>query len=49
MEMKKANVLNKFFALIFTGSQSFYASRVSEPLEGGWWSTISHTAREKQV
>lgn len=29
MSMKKSKVFNKFFALIFTGSQSFYASHVS--------------------
>lgn len=46
-DMKKSKVFNQFFALIFTGSQSFYASRVSEPLGGCWWSKVPHIARAK--
>ena len=46
---EKAEVVNNFFALIFTGNLSSHTSRVDGPQGGDWGSKVSPTVREDQV
>ena len=48
-DVEKAEVLNNFFASVFTGRQAFHISQVSEPLGGGWRSRVPPTVNEEQV
>jgi len=43
--MEKAVVLNKFFALVFTGSQASLTSHVHKPLGRGLGNKIPPTVR----
>ncbi|KFZ53074.1 hypothetical protein N321_03743, partial [Antrostomus carolinensis] len=47
--LKKAEVLNKFFASVFTGSQTSHVSHVPEPLGRGQESRVPLTVRTEQV
>lgn len=47
-DMEKAEVLYKFFASVFKGSQASYFSCIPEPLGGGWRREVFSTAREEQ-
>jgi len=47
--MEKAEVLNEFFALVFTGSQASSASRAPEPLARGQRRKIPPTVRAEEV
>jgi len=48
-EMDKAEVLSKFFASVFTGSQTSITSHIPEPLGGSWGSKMSSTVSKEQV
>jgi len=47
-DVEKAEVLYKFFASVFKGSQASYFSCIPEPLGGGWRREVFSTAREEQ-
>ena len=47
--VEEAEVLNNFFASVFTGSQDFHISQDSEPLGRGWGSRVPNTVNEEQV
>lgn len=48
-EMEKSEVLNEFFASVFTGSQAFQISQVSEPPGEGWGRQVHITGSEEWV
>lgn len=39
---EKAEILSKFFALVFTGSNASHTSHIPQPLSGGWGSKLSY-------
>ncbi|KFQ77747.1 hypothetical protein N335_12351, partial [Phaethon lepturus] len=49
MDEEKAEVLNEFFASVFTGSVSSQNSRVNRPQDGDWRSKVPPPVREDQV
>ena len=46
-DMESAEVLNKLFASIFTGSQASHVSHIPEPLGDGWRKKILPTVAEE--
>ncbi|KAK4831209.1 hypothetical protein QYF61_016046 [Mycteria americana] len=46
---EKAEVLNNFFASVFTGKLSSHTSQVDGPQDGDWGSKVPPTVREAQV
>lgn len=48
-DMEKAEVLNSFFPLVFTGHQPSHLSHVPEPLGRGWGNQIPPTVSKEQV
>ena len=49
MAEEKAEVLNNFFASVFTGNLSSHSSRVDGPQGGDWGSKVPPPVREDQV
>ena len=49
VNVEKAEILNKFFALVFTSSRASHVSRFPEPVDVGWGSKVPHTVSEEQV
>ncbi|KFR07546.1 hypothetical protein Y956_13252, partial [Nipponia nippon] len=45
----KAEVLNKYFASVFTGSLSSHTSRADGPQDGDWGNKVHPTVREVEV
>lgn len=47
VDREKAEALNKFFALAFTGCQATHIFYIPEPLGGSWGSVITSTVKEE--